>query len=51
MSYAYLTCDTGEKMIVEERGDERSQAGQRVGLKFDPSRAYVFDGSTENRIR
>ena len=43
VSYAYLTCDTGEKMIVEERGDTRSRLGDRVGLNFDPKRLYLFD--------
>jgi len=43
VSYAYLTCDTGEKMIVEERGDTRSRLGDRVGLTFDPKRLYLFD--------
>lgn len=43
VSYAYLTCDTGEKMIVEERGDTRSALGDRVGLTFDPKRLYLFD--------
>ncbi len=43
VSYAYLTCDTGEKMIIEERGDTRSSLGDRVGLTFDASRLYLFD--------
>ncbi len=51
VSFAYLTCDTGERMIVEERGDVRSEAGQRVGLSFDTGRIYVFDAETEARIR
>ncbi|MEM8631409.1 MAG: TOBE domain-containing protein, partial [Pseudomonadota bacterium] len=51
VSYAYLVCDTGERMIVEERGDTRSTAGQTVGLRFDPGRAYLFDASTDQRIR
>jgi lactose/L-arabinose transport system ATP-binding protein len=51
VSYAYLTSDTGERLIVEERGDARSHAGTRVGLTFDPSRAYFFDAATEQRLR
>ncbi|MEL6642983.1 MAG: sn-glycerol-3-phosphate ABC transporter ATP-binding protein UgpC [Pseudomonadota bacterium] len=51
VSYAYLTADTGEKLIVEERGDYRSKTGDRVGLKFDPARAYFFDATTEARLR
>ena len=37
--------------IVEERGDTRSKAGDRVGLRFDPSRLYLFDKTSEARIR
>ena len=51
VSYAYLTSATGEKMIIEERGDVRSNEGDRVGISFDESRIYVFDKNTENRIR
>ncbi len=51
VSYVYLISDTGEKIIVEERGDERSEIGARVGVKFDAARAMVFDGATEARIR
>ena len=51
VSYAYLTSATGEKLIVEERGDERTRTGTRVGLTFDPNRAMVFDKQTEQRIR
>jgi lactose/L-arabinose transport system ATP-binding protein len=51
VSYAYLVADTGEKIVIEERGDERVSAGQRVGLKFDYSRLYLFDAETEQRLR
>ncbi|MXQ09163.1 sn-glycerol-3-phosphate ABC transporter ATP-binding protein UgpC [Alphaproteobacteria bacterium GH1-50] len=51
VSYAYLTSDTGERMIVEERGDIRSKEGDRVGLRFDDARIYLFDSATEARIR
>ena len=51
VSYAYLTSDNGERMIVEERGDERSVQGGRVGIGFEPERAYVFDAASEARIR
>ena len=43
VSYAYLTCDSGEKMIIEERGDTRSSPGDRVGLRFEQRRVYFFD--------
>ncbi len=51
VSYAYLLSETGEKIIVEERGDERSDEGAKVGIKIDPNRIMVFDGETEARIR
>jgi len=51
VSYAYLVAETGERIIVEERGDERVQAGARVGLNFEPERMYLFDAKTEARIR
>jgi lactose/L-arabinose transport system ATP-binding protein len=51
VSYAYLVSDTGEKLIVEERGDDRSRTGDRVGLSFDPARAFLFDAATEARLR
>ena len=51
VSYAHLTSDTDEKLIVEERGDVRSTTGARVGLRFDPARAYLFDAATGKRLR
>ncbi|SFJ33843.1 ABC transporter ATP-binding protein [Jannaschia pohangensis] len=51
VSYAYLTADTGEKIIVEERGDIRSDEGDRIALTIDPARIMVFDANTEMRIR
>ena len=49
--FAYLVADTGEKIVIEERGDERVREGQRVGLKFDATRLYLFDAETELRMR
>ncbi|MGJ8624602.1 MAG: ABC transporter ATP-binding protein [Yoonia sp.] len=51
VSYAYLVSDTGERIVVEERGDERVSEGQRVGLSFEQRRVYLFDAQTELRIR
>ncbi|TFL19952.1 ABC transporter ATP-binding protein [Jannaschia formosa] len=51
VSYAYLSAPTGEKMIVEERGDIRSSEGDRVGLSIAPERIMVFDAATGQRIR
>ncbi|MEM9788062.1 MAG: sn-glycerol-3-phosphate ABC transporter ATP-binding protein UgpC [Pseudomonadota bacterium] len=51
VSFAYLTSATGERVVVEERGDERSVEGASVGINIDASRIYLFDAETEQRIR
>ena len=51
ISYAYLVAETGERIVVEERGDVRSKDGDVVGLSFEDSRSYVFDAASEMRIR
>jgi lactose/L-arabinose transport system ATP-binding protein len=51
VSYAYLTADSGERIIVEERGDARTAPGGQAGVAFDPARAYLFDAKTGARLR
>ena len=51
VSFAYLTSDTGERIVVEERGDERTPEGGKVGINIDASRIFLFDAETEQRIR
>ncbi|MEP5760661.1 MAG: sn-glycerol-3-phosphate ABC transporter ATP-binding protein UgpC [Litoreibacter sp.] len=51
VAYAYLMSETGEKIIVEQRGDGHVQSGGPVGLKIDLDRAMLFDAKTELRIR
>ncbi len=51
VSYNYLVSDSGEKIIVEERGVDRSAEGDVVGLKIDPESARLFNADTEMRIR
>ncbi|WP_308916495.1 sn-glycerol-3-phosphate ABC transporter ATP-binding protein UgpC [Jannaschia sp. LMIT008] len=51
VSYAYLTSDTGEKIVVEERGDIRSSEGDRVGIVVEDARVMVFDAQSGARIR
>ena len=51
VSYVYLVSDTGERIVAEERGDQRSVEGTRVGLAIDPSRIFLFDAQSELRIR
>jgi len=51
VSYAYLLAPSGERIVVEERGEHRSTEGSMVGLIVDPAYVYLFDKTTEKRIR
>jgi len=51
VSYAYLLAPSGERIVVEERGEHRSTEGSMVGLVVDPAYVYLFDKTTEKRIR
>ncbi len=51
VSYAYLVSATGERVIVEERGEDRVAAGRTVGLVHDARRLRVFDAGSGLRIR
>ncbi len=51
VSYAYLVGATGERIVIEQRGDDIIAEGAKVGLSADPSRLYLFDAKTEQRIR
>jgi len=51
VSFAYLNGPNGERVVVEQRGDDRVSEGDKVGLKVDPSRLYLFDAKSEQRIR
>jgi lactose/L-arabinose transport system ATP-binding protein len=51
VSFAYVTCPSGEKIVVEERGDRRSSEGDMVDLVIDPDHVYFFDKSSEARLR
>lgn len=52
VSFAYLSSKTtGERIIVEERGDHRTASGETVGVRFDPRRMYLFDPESEARLR
>ena len=51
VSYAHLLTATGEKVVVEERGEHRSAAGARVGIEVDPAQVFVFDAQSGMRLR
>ncbi|CUH41863.1 ABC transporter ATP-binding protein [Ruegeria atlantica] len=51
VSYTYLLTPNGDKLIVEEREDQRSKQGERIGLMVRPERAMLFDPETGHRLR
>jgi lactose/L-arabinose transport system ATP-binding protein len=51
VSFAYLSGPSGERIVVEERGDERTAEGATVSIQIDTNRIFLFDAETEQRIR
>ncbi|MFC6637798.1 sn-glycerol-3-phosphate ABC transporter ATP-binding protein UgpC [Sulfitobacter sp. JBTF-M27] len=51
VSYLHLATHSDERIIAEERGDDRAREGDTVDISFEPRRAMVFDAQTEARIR
>ncbi|WP_209833912.1 sn-glycerol-3-phosphate ABC transporter ATP-binding protein UgpC [Ruegeria sp. HKCCE3926] len=51
VSYSYLLTPNGDKLVVEERDDQRSKTGDRIGISIQPDRAMVFDPETGQRFR
>ena len=51
VSYAYLESVNGERVIVEERGDERVTSGETIGLSFESRHLRLFDADSGRRLR
>ena len=51
VAYDYLDAPTGERIVVETRGDEAIPEGSEVEVAFDPAHAMFFDARTELRLR
>lgn len=51
VAYDYLDTPTGERIVVETKGDEVQPEGAEVVVDFDPSTAMFFDTETEQRLR
>ena len=51
VSYLHLDTLSGERIICEERGDDRAREGGTVDITFEPRRVMVFDAETEARLR
>ena len=50
VSYDYLKTPTGERLVVESRGDEETPAGTEVNVEFEASSALLFDPATGQRL-
>lgn len=51
VAYDYLSTPTGERVVVETKGDAPMQPGTCVGVDFDDNKAMFFDAQTDARIR
>ncbi len=51
VAYDYLTTPTGERIVVETKGDEAVPSGTGVEVRFAPETAMFFDSETEVRLR
>jgi lactose/L-arabinose transport system ATP-binding protein len=50
VSYDYVKCPTGERLIVESKDDSELRSGATVDIAFDPAAIYVFDAQ-DQRLR
>ena len=51
VTYDYLKTPTGERIVVEAKGDALPQESSEVEVVFDPAAAMFFDAQTEARLR
>lgn len=51
VAYDYLTTPTGERLVVESKGDLAMEEGTEVTVTFDESRTMFFDSQSELRLR
>jgi lactose/L-arabinose transport system ATP-binding protein len=51
VTYVYLLAGNGDRTIVEAQEDDPVPHDAKVGVRFDPAQAYVFDAETGARIR
>ncbi|XYK79762.1 MAG: ABC transporter ATP-binding protein [Labrenzia sp.] len=51
VAYSYLVCPTGERVIIETKGEDVPRPDSTVAISFDPANAFFFDAKTEQRLR
>ncbi|MFM7654102.1 MAG: ABC transporter ATP-binding protein [Paracoccaceae bacterium] len=49
VTFVHLTAPSGEKLVVEARGDLRPDLGSLTGIAFDAAAALVFSSDAEGR--
>jgi lactose/L-arabinose transport system ATP-binding protein len=51
VAYSYLVCPTGERVIVETKGEDAPVSEGTVAIGFEAGAALYFDAGTEERLR
>ncbi len=51
VSYVYLDAPSGERLIVEARGNAGMETGAKASVSFDAATAMFFDVKSEARLR
>ncbi|WP_415403781.1 ABC transporter ATP-binding protein [Tateyamaria sp. SN3-11] len=51
VAYDYLNTPTGERLVVESKGDLAMEEGTEVSVTFDEPRTMFFDATNEARLR
>ncbi|MEL6468036.1 MAG: sn-glycerol-3-phosphate ABC transporter ATP-binding protein UgpC [Pseudomonadota bacterium] len=51
VAYDYLMTPTGERLVVETKGDSAMEEGTQVSVSFDADRVMFFDAQSEARLR
>lgn len=51
VAYSYLICPTGERVIVETKGEDAPVSDGTVAIDFDPASVLFFNAKTEQRLR
>lgn len=51
VSYIYLNCPTGERIVVEARGKSNTRHGTVLNVTVEDQQIMLFDAQTERRLR
>ncbi|MEJ8472895.1 ABC transporter ATP-binding protein [Roseibium algae] len=51
VAYTYFVCPTGERLVVETKGEDAPVSGVRALLRPEDGTVFFFDAETEKRLR